>query len=323
MKPRRIELETGLDVGTVNAYFFPSPEPVLIDTGLKSAEGYQTIVRTLAEYGLTIADLSRVVITHPHVDHCGLAGRIVAESEATVWIYEAGQPWLVDFPRLWAERTGFYRDHFLHKLGLPVLAEQLIVGYMTHIVQQTDSVPAERLVAFGLDVPLNLGGLAWQVLHTPGHANMMTCFYQPETRQFLSADMLLPKTPTPVVEQPQPGQPRTPSLPVYLDSLARVEQLDIEWVYPGHGDPFTNHRQLIAHQRGRIQQRKHQCRELVGAGTNTVAAIVDAMYADYPPQMRFTALWMVVGYLDLLKQEGAVVEQEIEGVWQYFQAGNE
>jgi glyoxylase-like metal-dependent hydrolase (beta-lactamase superfamily II) len=322
MKPRRIELETGLDVGTVNAYFFPTPEPVLVDTGIKSAQGYQTIVNTLAEYELTIADLSRVVITHPHVDHCGLAGRIVAESDATVWIYEAGQPWLVDFPRLWAERTGFYRDHFLRKLGLPALAEQLIVGYMTHIVQQTDSVPGERLVSFGLDASLTMGGLAWQVLHTPGHASMMTCFYQPETRQFLSADMLLPKTPTPVVEQPLPGQSRTPSLPVYLDSLAMVEQLDIEWVYPGHGDPFTNHRQLIAHQRGRIHQRKQQCLELIGMGTNTVAAIVDTMYADYPPQMRFTALWMVVGYLDLLKQEGGVVEQEIEGVWRYFGAGD-
>ena len=42
------------------------------------------------------------------------------------------------------------------------------------------------------------------------------------------------------------------------------------------------------------------------------------MYTDYPLQIRFTALWMVVGYLDLLKQEGAIVEEEIDGVWRYM-----
>ena len=317
MKPIRIELETGLDVGTVNAYLFPGPEPVLVDTGIKSEKGYNQIAAALAQHHLTIADLRRVIITHPHVDHCGLAGRIAAESEATIWIYEKGRPWLVDFHTLWQRRTGFYQDYFLAHLGLPPFAQQLIIGYMTHIVQQTDSVPVSRLITFGLDEPLQMGGMAWQVLHTPGHASMMTCFYQRETRQFLSADMLLPKTPTPVVENPEEGQNRTLSLPIYLQSLARVEQMDIEWVYPGHGEPFIEHRQLIARQRGRIEQRKAQCLELVRAGVATVSDIVDRMYTEYPPQMRFTALWMVVGYLDLLKAEGTVLEQEIDGVWHY------
>ena len=40
------------------------------------------------------ADVARVVITHTHVDHYGLAGRLVAESDATVWVSELGAPWL-------------------------------------------------------------------------------------------------------------------------------------------------------------------------------------------------------------------------------------
>ena len=317
MKPIRIELETGLDVGTVNAYLFPEPEPLLVDTGIKSEKGYQQIAAALAQHHLTIADLRQVIITHPHVDHFGLAGRFAAESDATIWIYEMGYPWLVDFPAMWQRRTGFYRDYFLPHLGLPPFAQQLIIGYMTHIVQQADSVPPARLKAFGLDEPLQMGGSAWQVIHTPGHASMMTCFYQPETRQFLSADMLLPKTPTPIVENPEEGQSRTPSLPIYLQSLARVEQMDMEWVYPGHGEPFRQHRQLIAQQRGRIAQRKHECWQLIQSGAVTVADIVDRMYTNYPPQLRFTALWMVVGYLDLLQAEGVVEEREINGVWHY------
>lgn len=317
MKPIRIELETGLDVGSVNAYLFTTPEPVLVDTGIKSEQSYEMLAAALATHHLTFSDLSRVIITHPHVDHCGLAGRICAESDAIIWIYEMGRPWMLDFMTHWNQRTAFYRDHFLQQLGLPDFARQLIIGYMTHIVQQTDSVPEERLHTFSLEENLMLGGLSWQVLHTPGHASMMTCFYQPETRQFISADMLLPKTPTPIVERPEDGAQRIPSLPIYLESLAQVEQLDIEWVYPGHGDPFTNHRELIASQRARIEQRKAECLMLVQSGITTVAGLVDQMYINYPPALRFTALWMVVGYLDLLKGAGVVVEEERNGVWHY------
>lgn len=318
MHPIRLELETGLDVGTVNAYLFPTPEPVLVDTGIKSEQGYGVIAAALADHHLTIADLRRVIITHPHVDHCGLAARIIRESEATVWIYERGQPWLLDFPGMWQQRTRYYQEHFLTKLGLPAWTEPFILNYLTMMVQLTESVPADRLITFDLDSPLSLGGIDWQVIYTPGHASMMTCFYQPETRQFLSADMLLSKTPTPIVEQPEAGQARLPALPVYLDSLARVEQLDIDWVYPGHGEPFTGHRALIAQQRARIFQRKGECLAHIQAGRHTITAIVDEMYRHYPPQLRFTALWMVVGYLDLLKAEGAIKEEEINGVWHYY-----
>jgi hypothetical protein len=41
------------------------------------------------------------------------------------------------------------------------------------------------------------------------------------------------------------------------------------------------------------------------------------MYASYPPAFRFVGLWMCVGYLDLLKLEGLVTEDEQNGVWYY------
>ncbi|MEZ4518693.1 MAG: MBL fold metallo-hydrolase [Chloroflexota bacterium] len=88
--PIRIELPTGLAVGTVNAYLFIQPEPVLIDAGIKSEECWEALVTQLAEYGLAPRDLSRIVITHAHVDHFGLAARLVEESDATVWSCDLG-----------------------------------------------------------------------------------------------------------------------------------------------------------------------------------------------------------------------------------------
>jgi glyoxylase-like metal-dependent hydrolase (beta-lactamase superfamily II) len=317
MKPTRLELPTDFAVGSVNAYLFTEPEPILIDTGVKSDASWAALETELAEHGLTVADLVRVVITHPHVDHFGQAGRIAAQSKAEILVSELGRSWVVDFPSMWEKRIAFYRDSFMKPIGFSAETVDLILGYMSSMVTVCDPVPAERVTAFRLDDTLQLGGMAWQVLHTPGHASHQTCFYQPQVRQLLSADMLMAKAPTPIVERPTRGTKRVPTLPQFLESLALVESLEVDMVLPGHGRPFGDHRQVISRQRLRIQTRKSECLQLIAGGRSTLAELVDKMYPHLPPQFRFAGLWMLVGYLDLLKATGSIEEWMENGVWHY------
>src|SRR5262245_57313104 len=98
-QPLRIQLPfTG---GTVNVYLFLTPEPVLIDAGFNSPTAWHALQTALGEHGLTAADLARVIITHPHVDHYGLAASIAQAGQAEIWMADVGAPWLYDFPRLW------------------------------------------------------------------------------------------------------------------------------------------------------------------------------------------------------------------------------
>jgi glyoxylase-like metal-dependent hydrolase (beta-lactamase superfamily II) len=120
------------------------------------------------------------------------------------------------------------------------------------------------------------------------------------------------------VERPLRGSSRIPALPQFLQSLDLVEPLEVDIVYPGHGDLITDHRTLIRQQRERIQQRKLECLRLVEAGHETMAELMDIMYAHYPPQARFSGLWMLVGYLDLLQAEGLVVERPIGEVLHFY-----
>lgn len=319
MEPIRIELPTGLGVGSVNAYLFEHPEIVLVDAGIKSAECWEALVDGLALRGLAARDLSRVVITHTHVDHYGLAGRIVAESDATVWVSDLGAPWLLATAKKWQERLVYYRDDFLPHLGLPREAVETTLLNMRALEARADPVPEERLVAFRPDGVLQMGGAAWQVIHTPGHASMQTVFHQPETRRLLSADMLLAVTPTPVVEQPPPGESRrAPALPLFLRSLDVIEALDVATVYPGHGRPFGDHRRVVARQRQRIRERRAECLGFVHAGLATIPELLDAMYAHQPSSMRLAGLWMLVGYLDLLIGDRQVsCEEDAHGIWRY------
>lgn len=325
MEPIRLELPTGLDVGPVNAYLFPRPEPVLVDTGLKSAESWEALQFGLAAHNLTVMDLSRVIITHPHVDHFGQAGTIAAHSDADVWICELGAPWLRETAVMWQRRIDYFQHEFLRGVGLDSDMAALITAGMTAVSAQRDPIPPERIHTFAADGQLQMGGLAWQVVHTPGHSSAQTCFYQPETRQLISADHLLQTTPTPVVERPLPHQERIPALPQFIRSLARIAALDIDAVYPGHGRPFGprfrfDHQRVIRKQLDRLQQRQAECLAYIQQGSHTPAALVDKLYAHRPPQLRFAGLWMLIGYLDLLLEDGRIRQETIDGTWHYYES---
>ncbi len=318
-KPVRIELPAGNQMGTVNAYLFAEPEPILIDTGLKTDESWEALQLGLAEHGLSVVDISRVIITHAHVDHDGQAGTIVNQSDADIWISELGKPWL-QYQQAYRKRGAtYYREQFLPATGLD--GEQLdqVASGFNVIGQQRAPIPPERIHAFPINGTLQMGGKPWQVLYTPGHCSMQTCFYQPESRLLLSADMLLAITPVPVVESPPEGSTeRVPGLPLFLDSLDLIEGLEVDLVLPGHGRPFSNHRQVIQRQRERILMRKAECLGWIEGGVTTPIDLVDKMYAHRPPQYRFAGLWMLIGYLDLLLAEGAIEQRTIGGVWHYY-----
>jgi glyoxylase-like metal-dependent hydrolase (beta-lactamase superfamily II) len=319
VKPFRLELPTGLQVGSVNAYLFLEPEPVLVDTGLKSDESWFALEKGLAQHGLAVSDIARVIITHAHVDHYGQAGAIIENNKADVWISQLGVPWLREEEEYDVLRHNFYRDFFLPSIGLaPEIMQMVQAGYKA-MTKQTHPIPASRIRPFNLNDKLQMGGRDWQVLHTPGHASMQTCFYDPQHRLLLSADMLLATTPTPVVESPLDGSwNRVPALPLFLQSLDKIEALEIDTVLPGHGQPFGDHRAVIGRQRERIYRRRDECLGFIKAGCHTPLELLDKMYSHQPQVFRFTGLWMLIGYLDLLEIDGSIQRETKEGVWHYY-----
>lgn len=319
MEPFRLELPTGLQVGTVNAYLFTKPEPILVDTGIKHDECWLALEEGLAQHGLAVADISRVIITHAHVDHHGQAGAILAKSDAEVWISNMGAPWLEERSEFLEQRHNFYRDFFLPSIGLPPETIEMVLAGFKNLSEQSHPIPASHIHGFSLDGTLQMGGRPWEVLHTPGHATMQTCFYDPLNRLLLSADMLLATTPTPVVESPPDGSwDRVPALPLFLQSLDKIKALEIDVVLPGHGRSFGDHRAVIRRQRDRIYKRKGECLDWIKAGYHIPIALLDKMYAHQPASFRLTSLWMLIGYLDLLELESSVRCETVDGVWHYY-----
>jgi glyoxylase-like metal-dependent hydrolase (beta-lactamase superfamily II) len=315
-EPIRLVLPTDFAMNTVNAYLFLEPEPVLIDCGEKSNKVWDALQLELAGHGLKISDLKKVIITHAHVDHIGMSGRIARETDAEIWVSELVYPWALDMKTQWNSRSEFINEVW-HKGGSPTDITKRILQGMDVMPHFWESVPAEKLYIFKLDEILEIGGQKWQVTHVPGHAITQTGFYQPDNQWFISADMLMYITPVPVIEREIEGLGRVKGLPVMLESYQKVDNMSIRKVFPGHGEVFGEHQAIIKQQVARIHQRKEECLEFVKDGYKEVFALSEQLYRDATPVFQFAGFAMTLGYLDLLESENKIYQEEKNGIWQF------
>lgn len=310
--PVRIELPTVFGMGSVNAFLFVEPEPLLIDCGEKTPQSWETLKLAFNEHGLDIKDLKKLIITHAHVDHMGMAGKIAEETDAEIWVNEETLPWAINLEHKWDERANLMKgqiDRILPPSGPERDAVMNIFSMFGTIRQVWDPVPEDRVNVFPMSGQMDLGGKAWEILYAPGHAQTQTCFYQPEDKAFLSADMILRKTPTPVFEvHPDHPTERLKTLPIMLKSFEMVRALDIEHTYPGHYDNMGDPTMLIDNQVARIHQRKEEVAQHIESGTNDFFNLFKIMY---PGPMHLPGFAMLLGYLDLLELEGRVTIQSV------------
>ena len=106
---------------------------MLVDCGVGTTESWEALLAALAQYSLTPADLRRVVITHPHIDHSGQAAKIAALSGCQVWIADLGYEWLVDPKKMFGLRADYYRDHFLREAGIPKEMSEMVQAYYVYV----------------------------------------------------------------------------------------------------------------------------------------------------------------------------------------------
>lgn len=241
----------GLD--QVNAYVLVAgDEVVLVDCGLyfpdgEADHGWDHLVGALATCDVTPSDITRLILTHTHIDHYGMAGRVKEVSDCEVWIHRDGD-----------EELDILRDPAKH-------AEELRQTYAEHGVpaneldELTQFEDWRRFVhsVIGADRWLDgdetftVGDRLWEAVYTPGHSRSHLCFWSREEALLISGDHLLP-TITPHIDF---RRGEDDPLGQFLDSLERVERLDAKIVLPGHGSPFAE-----GAERARVTVRHHERR---------------------------------------------------------------
>lgn len=303
------ELPTPFPVGPVNCWLLPEGAVTLVDPGMVWADSVERVERLLAEAGLRLGDVERIVVTHGHPDHYGLAGKVARDSGARILCGAAERPKLLssyDRPR--------FQD-LLAALGIPDEVREswpeLYAG-MRELIDSPDEAVLDDVDDGEL---LTLGDRILTAHVTPGHATGHLSLFEAETGMLLSGDHLLPRiTPNPVLEPDADTGERRRSLVEYLDSLDRFVALDPSVVLPGHGPAFHDVGALVASMRIHHERRAERVLDLVRElGEPTPYDLATAMFPNLEGFGVMLGVSEAIGHLDLLVDGGVVVEGDDTG----------
>ncbi len=302
-----ITIPTPFPVGPINCYLAAGAELTLIDTGPKDAATLPALRDGLAALGLAFKDIRRVIVTHAHVDHFGLAAQIVAESGAAVLSHARNRWWLTDFEREWLRRYDFYHTTFTSS-GAPREHADGVIHGMRRMMQYAASVPAEHFVALNDGDTLALGGDAWRVVFAPGHASGLICLHDPKSRTLISSDHLLRDiTSNPVLEPPIRGETERPrALVEYLASMEKTARLDVRLALPAHGEPIYDVRALVDARQAFHRSRLDHIEQQLNCCATTAYELCRILFPDLKSFDIFLGLSEVIAHLDVLEREGRV-----------------
>lgn len=312
----RLPLPTPFPVGSVNAYLLAGEPLTLVDPGPAYGPAWRALVDGLGRLGYKVGDVRRVFVTHHHIDHFGAAAGVTAASGAQVLAHRLAVPWLESLNSEWVRRADFLQAEFV-RLGAPPEAARGLEEGLGRLGRFARPVRVTVSLEEGMETVL--GGIAWRVLHTPGHSSDCACLYDPSGSRLLAGDYLLPDISSNALLEPppQPGQPRPRSLIAYLDSLRRGGELGPAWVFPGHGPVFGNCRELIERRFAHYRDRQAEIAGLLARGPMTAYAMCRALFPGLSLEWLFLGLSEVVGQLDLLAASGRLEETVANGVSLY------
>ena len=303
----------GLD--RVNAYALRGTDGIsLVDCGARDPavddnRSLEQLDAALGAAGFGLSDVRRLIVTHPHPDHFGLAGHLVDATGCEVWMHSACR-----------EELDFYRDPETARSNMRALLSQHgiggdalddLTGFVDWSAFLTGIVEPTRPLHDGEE--LRTAGRKWTIVHTPGHSNSHVCLWSPDDALLISGDHLL-GTITPHIDYHGDGDP----LGDFLESLRKIEGLAPELVLPGHGRPFSD-----GGARARSVERHHDRRlgsilQVIRREPHTLDEITDEIFGSTLLNFqRRLALGEALAHLAYLVKRGEVEQSGEGGAYRY------
>ncbi len=310
MKIVPISLPTPFYIGSVNVYLIPEDPVTLIDTGPKTKEAIDALRAALRKEGLSVAAIRRIVLTHAHEDHCGLARALrdeAKDAEVLVHGWETGHR----AGRLEYDET----RQLLVRAGVPPAEVDVMRRMYEGVRQYADSLDDGDCKELADEAEIEFESGALQVVHTPGHTPGSCSFIRPADRTLIAGDCVLKRiTPNPILSpDPVDRSRRFRSLAEYLVSLARVRALAPTLVLAGHGDPVHDYEELFNRYLRAISERQSQVIQMVPADGASAWDVSRAMFPGTADVHRFLGVSEAAAHLDYANSEGKLALEISDG----------
>lgn len=316
MKIIPLSIPTPFYVGDVNVYLIPEDPLTLIDVGPKTREATEALRKKLAAHGVKFSDVRRIVLTHAHEDHCGLARQIRDEAkDAEILVHEWETGHL--FGRLAHEEHRM----LMQRSGVPDAVFDGMRSLYEEISLLTDSLDDADVSPLRDEMELEFGSGTLRVMHTPGHTPGSCSFIREADRTLICGDCVLKRiTPNPILS-PDPLDParRFRSLAEYLISLARLRSLSPTLAYGGHGEPVHDFEEIFHRYVRAIDERQKKVVSLVIKDGITAYSLARQLFPNSidTDVHRFLAISEAIAHLDYAESEGKI-GVEISGTVEYY-----
>lgn len=313
MKIIPLSIPTPFYVGDVNVYLIKEEPLTLIDVGPKTKQAADALRQKLKQNGVNFSDIERIVLTHAHEDHCGLAKQVRDEARAAeilVHNWETGHL----FGRLAREE----HRNLMKRAGVPTEVFQEMQKIYHDISLLTDALSDGEFSELKDEMELEFKGGTLKVLHTPGHTPGSCSFLREANRTLIAGDCVLKRiTPNPIISpDPIDKEKRFKSLAEYLVSLARLRSFALTLVYGGHGEPIDDFEEIFNRYVRVIEERQ---KNVIGLVEQNGVTAFDVAQKLFPSAIdrdvhRFLAISEAVAHLDYAETEGKIAVEFKDGV---------
>jgi glyoxylase-like metal-dependent hydrolase (beta-lactamase superfamily II) len=311
-----LAIPTPFAVGRVNCYLVDDDPLTLLDAGPNSATSLTALEAALLTHGRRAEDLGRIVVTHQHIDHIGLVQILAERSGAEVCALDRLAPWLADYKHEMEENDSFSAAIMLRN-GIP----QDVVYALRAVSASFRAWGAAAHVTRALQdgESLEFASRSWRVLHRPGHSPSDTVFWDEASGELFGGYHLIKHiSSNPLLSKPldsggsETQRPR--ALMIYLDSLRRTRDMELDVVFAGHGEQVNAHRELIDERFRMHDRRADKLCALIAKRPSNAYELAQEMWGNVAVTQAFLTLSEVLGHVDLLIDEGRVAEREVDGV---------
>jgi len=305
----KIPVHTPYPVGPVNAYLVKNQPYTLVDPGPDTTEAKESLVNGLASLGVATTEISRVVLTHSHSDHSGMARWLSEIAGARIYVHQLETRKLTLDYDFYQERLSFFQE-----AGLPTEVLKEILNDFDPVEKPV--LPDQGVTTLWGGEVLKFEGGALLTLHLPGHSDGHICLYDRDSMSLLAGDFILKHiTPNPNMEpDPDDFSKRLPTLNQYLNGLKIVEELSTRLILPGHGENISNSRDAVNNAR---ENHRERLKMIVSILENNCLSVYQLMRVIYPEIRGFEVylgISEVFAHVDHLLTEGKVTKRSFCGV---------
>ena len=293
---------------TANIYALGKKDITLIDAGPGIPGALDFIKDAFDREELKFNNITRILLTHGHMDHFGLASSIQKEMDHPLEIFIHPEvKWKISSEfinnEIWLDELKYLRklaeipDEYFSLMEKNVRRYYRIASPLDDLKTMEDN---DRFYGEGYTL---------QVVYSPGHDPGLCCFYEPEQKVLFSSDHILKNlTPKPILtlSRDKLRDKSYKGLIAYENSIKKVSELDVRYIFPGHGEWFDEMRPVINQYRQLYSERM----ELVWTAVNKRELPVFYLVRDVFPNAEkgdlFIALSELFSHLEMLEYLGRV-----------------